>query len=689
MSPTLATRKWLAIGLPVLLAVLTLALFWPATGYDYVNLDDVQYISGNPRVLTGLTAPNVRWAFTAVYEDWWLPLLWLSYMVDVEWFGPGPFGFHLTNVVLHGANVALLFWFLFRATGSRWRSFFVAAFFAIHPLRVESVAWITARKDVLSGLFFFLSLLAYLRHAERPSAARFGLLAIAMLLGLMSKAILIVLPFLLLLLDYWPLCRAGDPWGRGAWTAWRPLLIDKLPLFCMSAAFILINLHTHVSGSGALARIPIWTRLGLVAPNFWSYLGKVFWPATLSIIYPEHDVVRWPVSLLAAFGLFAITLLLLRWRKQAPYALVGWLWFLLALFPVIRGVRLGLAAYADRFAYLPSIGLAMALVWAAAALAEKRPTAKIPLLALGMLLLAACAVRTALRLPAWKNSETMFTLLIRFAPDHPNANNSYGKVLAMQGRREEALPYFVRGTELGDQLAPGNYADTLIRLGRDGEAIAWLEQALAKLDPRHSDMNALLGLALLNSDRAAEAIPCFQRALIKTTRPLGLRIALLRAWYEVNNPVAAQEEIQRLREYGYPLIRDFESLAAHYATLWQKESAREAWLFFQNNLRRRPDDVVLLNNAAWILATSAQPPAPVEEALRLARRAAELAAPPSAGILDTLAAALAANGQFEEARQTAQQALDLARETGDGATSAQIAAHLAAYQRDKPWRETP
>ena len=201
-----------------LLAALTLALFWPAVGYDFIKLDDDLYICLNPHVLTGLSISNIRWAFTTVYQNWWLPLLWISYMADTRFFGSEPFGYHLTNILLHTANAALFFWILFRATGSRWRSFFAAAFFAIHPLRVESVAWISERKDVLSGLFFMLSVLAYVRHTERPSATRLGMVHLWMLLGLLSKSMLVILPPLLLLLDYWPLGRAGDPGRRETWS---------------------------------------------------------------------------------------------------------------------------------------------------------------------------------------------------------------------------------------------------------------------------------------------------------------------------------------------------------------------------------------------------------------------------------------------------------------------------------------
>ena len=678
--------------LALLLAAFALALFWPATGYDFVKLDDDQYICLNPHVTTGLSAANVRWAFTTVHQQWWLPLLWISYMADTELFGSGPHGYHLTNVLLHALNAALLFWVLFRLTGSRWRSFFVAAFFALHPLRVESVAWIAERKDGLSGLFFFLALLAYVRHVEKPGRARFGIVCAGMLLGLLSKAIVIVLPFLLLLLDYWPLRRAGDPWGRTAWPQWRPLLLEKLPLFLLSAAFIAINLRTHVAASGTGTDASFWHRAALVAPNYWAYLGKIAWPARLSLIYPPHDAVNWIGAGAAAVGLLAVTFLALRRRAQAPWAVTGWLWFLLALFPVIRGVRLDpTVAMADRFTYLPSIGLGLALVWGAAALVEHRPRLRFPAVALGALLLLACAGRTAQRLPSWKDSLTMFAELVEFAPDNFTANRGYGFALLETGRGEEALAFFARAAELKlqDTQAPADYADALLRLGRTEEAVAWLRESLASRNPDCPVLNSLLAFAELDSGRADQAIAPLHKALESHPNHLGWRIELIRALFEAGRPETAAEEIRRLQADGYAGIRGFDDLIPHYVNWWQGGEKNHAWQFFRNAISNQPDHVLLLNAAAWLLATDPAPPAPPEEALRLAHRAVELAGPPHPLLLDTLAAAYAAAGQFAAARATAQQACDLAAQQGDIASRMKIEARLAAYRRNQPWRERP
>lgn len=686
-----AAGNWPPLLLAALLILLVLALFWPATQYGFINFDDDRYVSENPVVLEGLTVHGLRWALTAVHELWWLPLLWTSYMMDVELFGPGPFGFHLTNVLLHAANAALLFWVLFRLTGARWRSAFAAAFFAIHPLRVESVVWITERKDVLSGLFFFLALLAYLRQAKCPSATGFWTLHALMLLGLLAKSSLVILPFLLLLLDYWPLRRLQKLVGTGAWTQWTPLLREKLFLFGLSALFIGITLYTHGTTNENAAPLSIWSRLTLIAPNYWEYLAQFFWPARLSLIHPP-DFPSLVPRLLAWLCLLAPMYLLWRLRARFPALLVGWLWFLGALFPVIRGIRFDeQSAFSDRYTYLPAIGIGLMLAWGAGYLAERRKGLVVPAVCLGLAALAACFWRSALRLPDWKDSPTMFRILNKFAPDDPNVANGYGYELMKQGQIEKAIPYFTYAAALRPKTSPAvfNYADALIRIGRFEEALAWLQSAREQGFPDIIQLAALSGLAHLGAGRAPEAVPLLRQAVQWQPRHPAWRVELIRALFEAGAPAAAQEEIRGLQALGIPHIRDFDSLAAHYAGVWQLGDVLRAWVFFRNNLRLQPDNVVLLNNAAWLLATTDHPPAPSAEALFYARHAVEVVGSPHPGVLDTLAAALAANGQFEEARLTVRQAIDLARQGGAEDLARKMETHLAAYRQDQPWREPP
>lgn len=679
-------------GLAFVLAALTLVLFWPALDYNFVKLDDAQYVCDNPHVRTGLSIANVRWAFTTVLENWWLPALWISYMIDVELFGPGAFGFHFTNMMLHTVNVVLLFWILCRCTGARWSSFFVAAFFAFHPLRVESVAWISERKDVLSGLFFFLAWFAYLRYVERPGTVRFGAVFALMLLGLLSKAILIVLPFLFLLLDYWPLRRAGDPGDRATWPTWRRLLAEKIPLFFLSAIFITINLHTHVSATGARASVSLWLRLGLIAPNYYAYLGKIFWPARLSIVYPPHDVVSVAMALIAGGGLLAITFFCWHRRAAAPWNLVGWLWFLGVLFPMIRGVRMDMtAAYADRFTYLPSIGLGIALVWSTAQLVARRPVLRIPAVAVAALLLLVCAARTARRLPDWRDSLTMFSDFAAYAPDSCLANRAHGFALLERGRHEESLPWFARAAQLDprDTKAPADYADALLRMGRNAEAITWLQTALAERDPACPILNSLLAYAELDAGRADLALEPLRLAVAAQPANLGWRIELVRTLFETCRPEAAQAEIARMQADGFTELRSFDDLIPYYVSWWRSGEKIHAWHFFQNAISNQPDHVLLLNAVAWLLATDPAPPTDPALALHYARQAVERVPGRHSALLDTLAAAQAANGQYAEALQTAQEAIALAGQRGDTQAVVRLTSRLVAYRQNRPWRDPP
>ena len=677
-------------GMAAVLVLLVLAVFWPSVRYGFVRFDDPLFVSNNEHVITGLSASNVRWAFTSVHQQWWLPILWISYMLDAEFQGPAPAGFHRTNILLHAANAALLFWVLAGLTGSRWRSWFVAALFALHPLRVESVAWITERKDVLSGLFFLLALLAYLHHVRRPSGVCRGAVFAAFLVGLMSKATVIALPILLLLLDYWPLRRAGDPLDRNHAAAWLALLREKIPLFALAILFGIINLHTHVSGSGSGSAISLSTRLGLIAPNYWTYLGKIFWPTHLSPLYPERDLVNWTASGMAVLGLLVATWLLLRLRKSAPYAIVGWLWFLAALFPVLRGVRMGLAAYTDRFTYLPAIGLAIAAVWAVGEWTLSRPPRRIFAIAAGGTALAACVALTRLYLPVWTNSATLFTHLLAFAPDHAMATLGYGRLLMDQGKPAEALPYLDKAARLNpaEPVAAAAYVEALLALDRNDDALAAAHSALAKCGEADPGLNMLAARADLNTRQASDALPHLDRAVAGQPSNPGWQVERVRALFEAGRPDDALRNIQQLRAQGFSRFTDFDSLIPHFGGLWLDGERLHAWHFFRNNLDRLPDDVALRHYAAWLLATDPRPPAPATEAVRLAQEAIALNAQPDSRLLDTLAAAWAANGQFAEAQRQAEQALDLARRANDSSLVAEISRHLETYRRQQPWRES-
>ena len=573
------------VGLTLGLFALTLALYWPARTFGYINLDDFLYVAENPMVLGGLNGAGIRQAFTTVLEQWWLPLLWISYMADIAAFGMGPHGHHLTNVVLHAANAGLLFWVLFRMTGSRWPSFFAAALFAWHPTRVEAVAWIAARKDVLSGLFFILALWAYARHAEQPSARRMRLVAAAMLAGLMSKAILVVLPPILLLLDAWPLRRARWPRGAAAWAEWRPLLAEKWPVIGLAAVFAAINLGTHTTGRGEGAPLSIAERLAMIAPNYFDYVQNVALPLRLNIVYPESEIVVWPFALLALAVLLGATWTVWRWRERWPYGTVGWLWFLVALFPIVRGVRLGLAQYANRWSYLPLIGLGIALAWTAAEWSRSSRRRQALALAAGGAVLALCLAGTRAELPRWRNSLTVFRRAAALAPDSHFAQNSLGLALLDAGQADVAADHVRRASELDPANAGyrANLGIAMLKLNRPADALPLLDEAIRikgdvaifhnnrgkalaalgraaeareayeaalRLEPAHAEAHYNLGFQFYEAGLAAEALPHFQIAI--RGRPavapmwfnLGMAYAALGRYAEAEPCVARALELE-------------------------------------------------------------------------------------------------------------------------------------------------
>jgi tetratricopeptide (TPR) repeat protein len=619
-------------------------------------------------------------------------LLWLSYMADTELFGTGPFGYHLTNILLHTLNAALLFWVLFRMTGSRWRSAWVAALFALHPLRVESVAWIAERKDVLSGLFFLLGLLAYRRYVEVPVRSRFWLLPALMLLGLLSKGILIVFPFVLLLLDFWPLQRATALWSREAVRQWGPLLREKIPLFALTLTFVFINLRTHGAASPVFNPVPLVDRLGLIFPNYWAYLRQIFWPLHLAILHPENDIVHWSVSIAALVGLVGLTALAWSLRSKRPYLLFGWLWFLLILFPVVRGIRYSLASIADRFTYLPSIGLTLAVVWTVADLGPRGRRQSILMAGLAALLLAACIWQTRAVMPFWKDSFAAFGNVLHQAPDNAFSNNNYGEFLMEHGRIQASIPYLEKAVAGNPQATPfaSNLGLALLLLHRPDEALQCLDAARQRVpattDCDHLDFST--GLVWMEKNEPHKAIPFFQNAVGQVSNRPTWRAELARAYRDAGQMQAYSNELARIVADGFPNLGSYGGLCIYYLGLWQHGHGRRSWTFFQREIERDPGNVQLMNNAAWFLAIDPPAGASVADALALAQQAHGLAGDVP-DLLDTLALAHAANGQFDEAIRRAEQAQAIARGAGNGGLVDQVEARLQAFRAGRMWRPPP
>ncbi len=528
--------------LACLLALLTLFAFRGAVTLDFVVFDDEKFILRNPFVLGGITPSGVRWALTSTGMDNWHPVTWLSHMADVQLYGLFPGGHHFTSVLVHTVTAVLLFAWLATATGALWRSFAVAALFSVHPLRVESVAWVAERKDVLAGLFWMATLIAYTRYVRSPS--RLGLLAVhgLFLLGLMSKPTVVTLPLVLLLLDFWPLRRPGPP---------ARLVREKVPLFLLAAAGGAVTLYSQ-KAAGALRGVEqygLMERSVNAAASYLRYLGKTAWPEGLAVFYPRRPEPPSAVMAAAAAALIAaVTVLALGKRRRHPYLAVGWLWFLAALFPVIGLLQVGDQAMADRYTYLPSVGLAVAAVWSLAELVPPRSWRTTVYAVLAAALLGLLAAATERQVQVWRNGTTLFTHALqvtegnwlahlnlgtirsragdsdgamdhylealRTAPGRPQVHYNLGALLAQGGDAAGAEERFRRALELrpGYPEARIGLGSALLAMGRHGEAAEQYREAL-KLDPGAAEAHNNLGVIAAAGGRLDEATAHFREAL--------------------------------------------------------------------------------------------------------------------------------------------------------------------------------
>lgn len=489
------------------LVVATLALFAPACANDFVNFDDPPYVTANSHVQAGPTGDGVVWAFTVIREGNWHPLTWLSLEWDARCYGLKPWGFHLTNVLLHAANVGLLFEALRRLTGALGRSALTAALFAVHPLHVESVAWVAERKDVLSGLFWMLTLLAYSWYAGRPGVGRFALVLTTFALGLMAKSMLVTLPCVLLLLDYWPLRRPPS---------WR-LLWEKAPLLALSAAVSAVTWYgqQHEGALRSLSEIPLSLRCANAPVAYCAYIFKAIWPVNLGVYYPYPSDIPAGEVVAAAVVLGAVSALAVWQRQRAPYLIVGWLWFLGTLVPVIGLVQVGAQAMADRYTYIPLIGLAVMAVWGGADLMAfvADPVRPLALLIPGLLLALLALLSVAQEL-YWHDSVTLWEHAHDLAAASPVIENNLGDALEQRGSLEEALPHYAAAERLDpDYMQPHiGMARILSAEGKDDAAAKQYEQVI-RLAPDDPGAHANLGQLLLREGRADAAAEHFRQAL--------------------------------------------------------------------------------------------------------------------------------------------------------------------------------
>jgi protein O-mannosyl-transferase len=563
-APTSVTTPVLARPpLPVwlmaaLLALVTIILYWPATGHDFVNYDDPLYVTDNPHVQAGLTWKGLAWAFGRVHGEgtYWHPLTWVSHMADCQVYGLKPWGHHLTSVLLHAANAVLVF-FVFRGmTGAFWRCAVLAALFALHPLQVDSVAWVTERKNLLSAFFWLLTTWAYVRYVavrgakgeqgaegrtrntgpgiHRPSSIFYLLSLLLFGLGLMCKPVLVTLPFVLLLLDYWPLGRkAGgrrqkaetgmghvesDATGaaQGQTMSWLRLVREKIPFFVLAAASSLITVMAHhaLRMLDSVSKLPLDTRVENALVSYGRYLGKTFWPSRLAVFYPLP--VAWPLWEVVTCGLLLLVISGLAFGtvRSRPWLLVGWFWFLGVLVPFSGLVQAGAQAMADRFMYVPAIGIFVAVIWGLHGLVTSGRYQRLLLSVAASAAIVLCLALTRQQLGYWQDSEALFRHELEVAADNDLAHYNLGTALGAKGQIDEAIRQLQTAIRLKpDHVnAHNNLGNALLVKGQINEAIRQFQEAL-RLKPDYADPHHNLGIGLDKKGQSDEAIRQYQEAI--------------------------------------------------------------------------------------------------------------------------------------------------------------------------------
>ncbi len=629
----------------LLLALATLLVYLPVTRSSFVNFDDDDYITNNPVVKKGLTGDGLRWAFTTWHASNWHPLTWLSHMTDCELFGLNAGAHHSINALFHSANAALLFVLLLRLTGALWPCAFIAALFAWHPLHVESVAWIAERKDVLSTFFALLALLSYVKFARERCRRSFWLALVFFALGLLAKPMLVTLPFILLLLDYWPLKRISDL---------KKLVVEKTPFFLLTTISCVVTFLAQHHGEAvrSLKSVSLAYRLENLPVAYATYLQKIFRPVDLAVIYPL------PVKISALAVASAVVVLALisagvwRERVRRPYLIVGWLWFLGMLVPVIGLVQVGGAALADRYTYLSATGIFIMAVFGCVDLAKRFQFPKMILPASAIGILAACLMLTEYQLRFWRNGEMLFRHAIAVTKDNDVAFVDLGVALDAQGRFEEAVGCYHQAL----QLAPGrfqihnNLGNILDHLGRTPEALAEYQEAV-RLKPDNAFLHNGTGQILVKLDRFDEAAAEFNEA------------ARL-------DPGYASPHL----ELGKVLLKQGRDT--------------EAVEQFRTATRLDPDNFQIIAYVAHVLAASDNPAVrDGKSALELAAHANVLTGGAQPPVLDALAMACAETGDFENAVVVGQGAVKLAAQV-KLKDLAMIQRRLELYQNHQPWRES-
>jgi len=627
----------------IFLVVVTLAVFWQVHRYDFVNFDDDIYVTENSHIQSGITLDGVRWAFSATYAEFWHPLTWLSLMLDYQLYGLSAGGYHLTNLILHILSTLLLFWLFNRMTGSIWKSAFVAAFFALHPLHVESVAFITKRKDVLSAFFWMLTLCLYIYYTEKPLIRRYLLVLFSSVLALMSKPMVVTLPVIMILLDYWPLGRLQSQkignnltdivpvskdkikqktkTKKGAlkknistsndrklseakiagiiplWQLW-----EKIPFFVFSAVFSIVSVYAHYKPSAKL--FPLSSRMANAPVSFVTYLEKTFWPHNMAVFYPFSDQLPVWQIMGAVLLIIVISTAVIIAVKRLPYLFVGWLWYSITLLPVIGIVQAGNRTMSDNYTYLPSIGIAVMLAWGIPLLFQREDIFKKILFPSGIAVLAIMAILSRQQCGYWKNSITLFSHALQVTKDNYLAHNNRGVWYYELGQYQRAIEDFNEAIRLKPDYAPAytGLGVSFCELGQYQLAIEDYNQAI-RLEPDYAK-------AYANRGNAYDKLGQYQRAIEEYDEAIRLKPDYAKPYYNRGNAYSKLAQYQFAIENFNNAIHlkpdyaeAYNNRGATYAKFGQYQLAIEN---FNNAIHLKPDYAEAYNNRGATYAKFSQ-----------------------------------------------------------------------------------
>jgi tetratricopeptide (TPR) repeat protein len=668
-------NRAITIAIYLFLVGITLVVFGQTIRYEFVNFDDDLYVYDAPAIKAGLTKQGIALAFTKTHARNWHPLTTISHMLDCQLYGLDAGGHHATNVFLQIIAVLLLFGVLRQMTGAMWKSAIVAGLFAIHPLHVESVAWVSERKDLLSAVFFFLMVGAYVRYARGPSIVRYVMVVVLFTAGLLSKPMLVSAPVILLLLDYWPLhrLRSKTPEANVRETKeWKTrtqslgvsrLIVEKIPLFVLSAGSCAITFAVQKRASGAIPPLPFVWRVENAVVSYVIYIWKTLWPARLAAFYPHpDDTLSTSGVILALAFLLAITMAAIVCRRQRGYLVVGWFWYVVMLLPVIGVIQVGEQGHADRYTYLPQVGLFLLAVWGVGEMAEhKRSMSRIALAVVGSIIVA-LAWTAFIQTSYWRNSETLWTHALAVTHDNDFAHNNLGYLCASRGKLDEAISHFEAAARIrsqrknkhynvGSAFVEMNLGDALAQKGESDDALLHYDQAI-RLEPNYADAYYNRGNVLFAKDRLAEAIADWEKTLLIQPNDADAHTCI-----------------------GNALLR--------------QGSSKEAIAQYEIAAALAPEDPHSRINIAWTLATS--PDDSIRDgakALSFAQQAVALSGGGEPQFLRTLGAAYAETGQFTEAIVAARQAAVIANMQGKQQLAKSLENDLMRYDAHRPLHAT-